>query len=191
MKVILRVLIGLVGIVAIVLGVRQFSSGIREISAKPAIQSQKMGETFVSKQNGYSHRIPLGWESKPPPPSAVEMFVAPKRSALSSNMLTTVESFAGSLLQYVEANKQALRITAPGAKFVNNDSDFVTNAGVTGHKLKLQNKVQDVDLVQTMYFFQGASDSKIIVTCTAPVSLEAQLETLFDDCMKTFALSAR
>jgi len=54
----------------------------------------------------------------------------------------------------------------------------------------LQNKVNDVDLAQTMYFFQGPNNKKIIVTCTAPAEFQAQLEPLFDGCMKTFALLA-
>jgi hypothetical protein len=59
------------------------------------------------------------------------------------------------------------------------------------YKVKLQNRTNNVDLAQTMYFFQGPGNKKIVVTCTAPAQFESGLEPLLDACMKTFALSMR
>jgi hypothetical protein len=47
------------------------------------------------------------------------------------------------------------------------------------------------DLAQTMYFFEGSGNKKIVVTCTAPAKFESGREPLFDACMKTFLLSTR
>ena len=190
MKMFLRVLIGLIGLVVIILGVKQFTKGVHEISGKTSASPPKMGETYTSTENNYSHRIPENWESKPGPQPGVTMIVAPASSGLSSNMVATVETFAGSLDDYVTANKQALATSMPDAKVVS-DGEFVTDSKVPGHKVKFQNKIKDVDLSQTLYFFDGGDGRKIIVTCTTPAKFSDDLNPLFDDCMKTFALAAK
>jgi hypothetical protein len=189
MKLALRVLIGVVILVAIVLGIKQFSKDVREVRGKPTPAPQKIGETFTSVEQGYSHRIPLGWERKPAPPSKAAMIAAPESSGVSSNMVTTVEPYDGTLRAYVDTNIQSLKKSAVKGKVVSRE--FTTDSKTPAYKVKLQNKVKDTDVGQTMYFFQGAGDKKIIITCIAPVELQAQLEPLFDACMKTFALSPR
>jgi hypothetical protein len=189
MKIILRVLVGLVVIAVIFLVVKQVTKGVRELPGEAAPAPQRIGDTFTSAEHDYSHRIPLGWERKPAPPSKAAMIASPKSSGVSSNMVTTVEPYGGTLLAYVDANTQSLRKSAVKGKVVR--AEFTTDSKTPAYKVKLQNKGKDVDLAQTMYFFQGPEDKKIIVTCTAPVELQAQLEPLFDACMKTFALSTR
>jgi hypothetical protein len=105
-------------------------------------------------------------------------------------MLTTIEPYDGTLRSYVDdANIQSLRKSAMKAKV--KSADFSTDTKALAYKVKLQNRTNNVDLAQTMYFFAGPGNKKIVVTCTAPAKFEAQLEPLFDACMKTFALSTR
>lgn len=190
MKTTLRVLIGVVGLVVIVLAIKQLTKGVREPSGNSTPPPQRIGETYTSAENGYSHRIPQGWESKPAPPSKAAMIAAPESSGLLSNMVTTVEPYDGTLRSYVDdANIQSLRKSAVKAKVIR--ADFITDNKTPAYKVKLQNRTNNVDLAQTMYFFEGAGNKKIVVTCTAPAQFEAQLEPLFDGCMKTFALSTR
>lgn len=188
MKMSLRVLIGVVGLVLIVLAIKQFTKGVREPSGNSTPPPLKIGETFTSAENGYSHRIPQGWESKPAPPSKAAMIAAPKSSGLLSNMVTTIEPYDGTLRSYVDdANIPSLRKNAVNAKVIR--TDFTTDTKTPAYKVKLQSRTNKVDLAQTMYFFEGPGNKKIVVTCTAPAQFEAQLEPLFDGCMKTFALS--
>jgi len=88
MKTALRVLIGIVCLVALVFIIKQFNKGVPEPSRYSIPAPQKIGGTFTSAENGYSHRIPQGWESKPAPPSKAAMIAAPESSGLSSNMVT-------------------------------------------------------------------------------------------------------
>ena len=171
-------------------GVKQFMKGVHEISGKPAVQSQKVGETFTSKEHGYSLRVPQGWEHKPPPPSTADMMASPKESGITSNMVTTIEPFPGSLSEYVDVTRASLERSTPSATVVS-ESEFLPTRGSAGHKMKLHNKYQDIDLAQTLYFFSGAGDNKIIVNCTTPAKFEAQLEPLFDDCLRTFAVTTQ
>ncbi len=118
------------------------------------------------------------------------MIVAPKESGYATNMATTTEPFDGSLRAYTDANIKAIQATFPNAKIVS-DAEFSTDAKVPAYKLKIQNKIEDTELAQTMYLFDGPSGRKIIVTCTAPAKYGPELEPLFDECMKTFAVSQR
>jgi hypothetical protein len=187
MKMPMRILTGVIGLIVLILGIKQMYKGVHEMSGAGSAPPQKMGETFTSAENGYAHRIPDGWESKPGSQAGVTMLVAPSSTGLASNMVTTVEKYDGSLPDYVAANKQAVTAAAPDAKFLT-DTEFVTETKATCHKVKLQNKVNNIDLAQTMYFFDGTNGRKIIVTCTAPAKVATNLESLFDDCMKTFTL---
>jgi predicted Zn-dependent protease len=129
---------GLIGLVVIVLGVKQIYEGVHEMSGTSAASTQKLGETFASVENGYSHRIPEGWQIKPSPQAGVvAMIVSPSESGVSSNMVTTVEPFDGSLTDYVAANKQAVSAQAPTAKFLN-DAQFVTDSKATARKVKTE-----------------------------------------------------
>jgi hypothetical protein len=113
MKMALRVLIGVVGLVVIVLAIKQFPKGVPKPSGYSTPAPQKIGGTFTSAENGYSHRIPQGWETKPAPPSKAAMIAAPESSGLSSNMVTMVEPYDGTLRSYVDdANIQLLRKSA-------------------------------------------------------------------------------
>jgi len=186
----LGVLIGVAALAAVVLFIKQSDKGVSEPAGFSIPARQKIGGTFTSAENGYSHRIPEGWESRPAPPSKAAMLAAPKSSSLSSNMVTTIEPYDGTLRSYVDdANIQALRKSAVKGKVIK--ADFTTDTKIPAYKVKLQNRTNDVDVAHTMYFFEGPGNKKIVVTCTAPAQFEAQLEPLFDDCMKTFALSAR
>jgi len=186
MKMILRVLAGLVVIVVIFLGLKQLKKGVRELPGEATPPPQEIGETFTSTENGYSHRIPKDWESKPATPSAAAM-IAPKSNGLSSKMVTTIEPYSGTLRAYVDANIQSFKKRALKGKIAY--TEFTTDSKTPAYKVKLQTGARDVDLAETIYIFQGSGDKKIIVTCTAPAKFQAQLEPLFDACMKTFALS--
>ena len=187
MKILVRILAVVIGLVVVVLGLKQIYKGVGEMTGKTSTSAQKMGETYTSSENGYSHRIPAGWENKPAQAGVATMFVAPTTSGLNSNMVTTIEPYDGTLTDYIAANKQAVGAAAPDAKFLT-DTEFATDAKVNAHKVKLQNKMKEIDLAQTMYFFEGTNGRKIIVTCTAPAKQGGDLEPLFDDCMKTFAV---
>jgi hypothetical protein len=183
----LRVLSGVVGLLVTALGIGQVVSGFREASKGAATHPQKLGETYVSAEGGYSHRIPQGWEVKPPEPPVLTKIVAPKESGYASSMIVTSETFEGSLRQYADDNIKSLQAAGPDANKVVNDSAFTTDARVSAYKVQLRNKVKDIDLTQTMYFFEGPSNRKVIVTWTASVQQAAELASLFDESMKTFA----
>ncbi len=189
MKVVWRVVIGVLGIIAIVFGVRQVMSGVREISGKaPETQPQKLGGTFTSDEGGFSFRIPEGWQTKPAARPGMTMIVAPQESGYSANMTVSIESFDGTVRDYADANKTSVVGTFPDA-VVLSDTAFVPATNAASYKVTFQNRMKDVDLRQLMYFFAGPAGKKIVVTTTATAAQGPELEPLFDGCMKTLALA--
>jgi len=182
----LRLLVGIIGLIAIGVGIKQIIRGTKELTGQPVTQTQKLGETYTSTENGYSHRIPQGWEQKPPPQAGVTMIAAPAKSGFASNMVTTTETFDGPLRAYADANIKSVQSNMPDAKLIS-DNEFVPDNKVPSYRLKFTNKLKDLDLAQTMYFFEGTEGRKLIITCTATARQGPELESLFDDCMKTFA----
>src|SRR5437870_1742046 len=144
---ILRVVVSLVVVVVIFLVVKQFTKGVREPAGESTPAPQEIGETFTSAENGYSHRIPKGWETKPAPPSAAAMIAAAESSGLSSKMVTTIEPYHGSLRAYVDAQIQALRKRALKGKMIS--AEFTTDSKAPAYKVKLQTGPKDVDLTET------------------------------------------
>lgn len=190
MKSAVRVLIAVVALATVILVIKQSNKSISGPSGHSTPAPQRIGGTFTSAENGYSHRIPEGWITRPATPSKAAMIAAPESSGLSSTMVTAIEPYDGTLRSYVDDAKiQLLRESAVKKKVIK--TDFTTDTGIPGYKLKLQKRTNNVDVALTMYFFEAPGNKKIVVTCTAPAQFEAQLEPLFDDCMKTFALSSR
>src|SRR6476620_3741231 len=89
----MRVVMGIIGAVVVVLGVRQMMSGFREMSGKsPATQPQKIGERKDVPAHGCSLKVPEGWETKDASQGGV-MFVAPKSSGYAVNFIVMSQPF--------------------------------------------------------------------------------------------------
>lgn len=187
MKMVFRILVGLLGLVVTFFAVKQVITGVRQI-AGTSTQPQKLGETYTSSEGGYTHRIPQGWQSKPLSQPGVTMIVAPKESGYASNMSTTIQEWDGTLRAYADGNIEGVKSMFPDSKVLS-DAEFSTESKATAYKIRFQNKAKEVDLVQTMYIFEGQRGKKIIVTCTTSARQAPELENLFDECMKTFALT--
>ncbi len=179
-------IIALVGLALVILAVTQYLT--HRTAGRKKTPALRPGEMVVFSDRNFQFRMPEGWERKTAPPSTAGMVASPAASDLESNMVTTSESYNGTLRAYVDANLAALPKLAPTAKVVN-ELPFQTHSQLAGRKLKLGNELKGKALAQFMYFFAGPEKKKIIVTCTTPASNAAQMEPLFDACMKTFALS--
>lgn len=172
-----------------VAGIRQIVSGVREMAGtSAAVQPQEAGERISVAAHGCSLRVPRGWTEKQTPQGGT-MFVAPKESGYSANLQVFSEPFAHTLREYVDANISAVKGAAPGAKFVS-DAPFTADSGSPAFKTTFSNKVEELDLAQAMYFFDGPAGRKILVTTTAQAKHGAELEPLFDACVKTLTVSA-
>ena len=183
MKKTMRVLVGIVGVFAVVVGIKQIASGVRQMAGKPApTRPQEVGEKVAVAAHGCSLRVPRGWTEKQTEQGGT-MFVAPKESGYSANLQVFSEPSAQTLREYVDANISAVKGAAPDAKFVS-DAPFAADSGSPGFKTAFSNKFKDLEVAQAMYFFDGPAGRKILITTTAPAIHGAELEPLFDACVK-------
>jgi hypothetical protein len=211
---------GVVGIIAILYGVRQVAQGLHlfnstSSSAKPASTApskshaetiQEIEKTLASLQQSRSPasvapsapapladdleadftqgcyiQYPKGWEKKENSPVSV-MFIAPKSSGLSANMIVTSEPFAGTLRQYVDATISAVKASSPAVRVVS-DVAFTSSLETKGYKVTIRNKIKDVEFAQALYFFDNKTGTKIVITSSASSAQAAKLDPLFDRCV--------
>ena len=211
-KIIQRVLMGVVGLVAVLYGARQIASGLHLFSSKsnsnarlpavienemtPLANSQSVSATpaadiFLDGADvqGCYLRVPKGWEKKDTA-GVSTIFSAPKSSGLSANLIVTTEPFAGSLRQYVDATITAVKASSPGVRQVSDEGFRSHLMAAGGYKVKLSNKIKDVEFVQAIYFFDGKPGTKVAITTSVAAAQASQLDSVFDRCVASLLSGA-
>lgn len=186
MKIAFRVLVGVLGLCAIVAGVRQMMSGMRQMTGAVKKQPQEAGGPISVGAHGCALRVPKGWMEKTTPAGGV-MFVSPKESGYAANLIVMSEPFTGTLREYADANVASVKQVAPAASFTS-DAAFPTGSGAPSFRSTFANKVEELDVTQAMYFFDGPPGRKIVVTTTGPAVDDAALRPLFDTCLRSLTL---
>ena len=115
------------------------------------------------------------------------MFSAPSSSGSQANLIITSEPYAGSLWEYKEATIKAVKTVDPSAKMID-DSFFSSDSRAHGHQVTFRRKIRDVDIEQNLYFLDGLTGKKIVMTTTAPPMGEGYT---FLVCARTLAISSR
>ncbi len=149
--------------------------------------AQDLGDS-VSQPGVFSYQAPKGWTVKDTAISKYKIsFDAPKNN-FSANINVVVESYPKSLSEYVELNKTALK-TAPVFQNLQiiDEKPFETSSGVKGTRLVVKDTMGKVDMQQIFYFFEGASDAKLVVTASCLVGDGDHYTPLFDASLKTFS----
>jgi hypothetical protein len=159
------------------------------MTGHPVKQVQEAGDRVTLDSHGCSLRIPRGWTQKAGAQNSA-MFVAPPDSGYVANFSVMSEPFAGSLREYADANVASVKSAAPQAVF-KGDTPFATENGASSFEAAFTNKMNDLELAQAMYFFDGPSGRKILVTTTAQQKDDAELKPLFEACIKTLAVTAK
>ena len=183
-KPILRILLGVVGVIGVFFGVRQMISGFHEISGTTI--PQKIGESVTLSSHGCALRVPQGWEKKDGDNGGT-VFSAPKSSGYAVNLLIMSEAFAGSLRNYADVSVRALKDMVPDAE-VKTDVPFARNSGAPGLKIGLRRRIKELDLIQGFYVFDGKPGHKIAITTSAPAKQSAEIEPLLEDCLKSLTV---
>ena len=186
MKIITRVFFGLLGLIAIYFGIQQMKSGVKQLSGPPMSVKQNLGEPVVLDSHSCLLRVPTGWEQKPSPGGGV-MFVAPKTSGYSANFIILSQPWAKSLNDYADGNIAGVKSAVPSAE-MGVKAPFTLDSAAESVKVSLKSKNNALELGQSMYFFEGRPGQKIVITSTAPLNQHAELEPLFDSCMKTLVV---
>ncbi len=140
----------------------------------------------LEKASGFSYLLPAGWVSKTIPGYQHKFAMAPASQGFAPNVNFVFEDFAGSLEDYVKANKASLQKVFQNFKVLFETRVPTKNAG-EAIKLGLQNEQQGKLLFQAFYFVD-AKTKKFVITCTTLPSQRAKLEPDCDALVKSFTL---
>ena len=190
MKIISRVFLILLGVLVAYYGIQQIRTGVGELTGKPVLVPQEPGDRVTVAAHACSLRVPRGWEQTPMEGGNGVKFVAPKASGYTANFNVLSDPFAGSLDEYAEATISAVKAAVPAA-VLGAKVPFGTDSGVASLKLPLRQKVKDVEVAQILYLFEGQNGRKMVLTSSTTATQLADMEKLFDACMKTLAIEGK
>ncbi len=186
MKIALRILVGVAGLIAIVFGILQMKRGFNEISGKPP--TQEVGDLVTLPAHFCALKVPKDWEQREAP-SGGTMFTGKKGSGVVANLIVLSQDHPGTVRQFAEENVNAVKAATPAIQVIS-DAPFPTDSGAQAIKVAFKNKMKDLEVVQSMYFFDGLQGRKILVTTTTVPSQIGTFGGLFDACMKTLTPAA-
>jgi hypothetical protein len=140
----------------------------------------------LEKSGGFTYLLPQGWTVKAVPGFQFKFAFAPRVQDFTSNVNFIPEAFAGSLPDYVAANKVALQKAFKNFKLLAETRVNTKNAG-EAPKLAIQDEQQGRELYQAFYFVD-AKTKKIVITCTTLPDQRAKLEPQCDALVQSFTL---
>ena len=146
-----------------------------------------LGDTYTSPFHEYSFRYPAFWLRGSHTTADTISFQA---FDFPSDITTYERIFAGPVAQCVEKVKDEWRTNNPEVTVLR-ETEFVTDTGAVGRKVKVKTKQDAHEIGVTIYFFEITERRKLIISCRVPLEKDRDMESLFDDCMKTFAVAAQ
>lgn len=142
----------------------------------------KLDQRFADTAHGCSYTPPKDWEKKTSPNGPTKWF-----SPDGSNVSVRSEAISGSLREVVEANLAQIKKAFPTVKILF-DVPFSPAQGPKAYRVKFENKYQNVELIQIMYFFEGKDGQRILMTATSSREAALAREGLFDACAHSLQL---
>lgn len=184
-KIIQRVFMGVVGLVAIGFGASQIASGLHLFSKKESRwRKEELGDRVVLSKYDCSLRVPKLWTRKDVEEGATIFSAPPDSSRYPMNIIVNSEAFAGSLKEYAQATVKSVRAMDPAVE-IGEIKDFETEAGATGQWVRFHRVVQDKKVLHDLHVYDGPRGNKIVVTMTTTWSGFSEIE----DCPWTLALT--
>ena len=176
-----RIAIAIVGLVAMVMGIRQMMRGMSEMGLTK--QELRVGARFTDTKHGCSYDTIEGWTKKDGPGGAAQF-----TSASGANFSVVSEPFDGSTQQYADMLVEALKKQFPKVAVISL-APFTTDQGILCTKASLSNEATNKDqLFQAFYVFEGKQNQKILLTSTDAFVLRGRSEPVFDGLAKRVAL---
>jgi hypothetical protein len=165
-----------------------FIAGALGISLSGTISTaQDLGET-VAEPGVFSYQAPQGWTVKDTAISKHKVCFDTPKNKFAANINVVVDAYPKSLAEYVELNKTTLKNTPLFQNLqVLDQQPFETSAGDKGIRVVVSDSMSRLDLEQVFYFFDGASNSKLVVTASCLVGDADHYLPIFDATLKTFS----
>ena len=151
-------------------------------------KAAETGTRHVESAGGFSFCPPKAWVMREFPGIKYQLATGQASDGFASNINVVDESSDMPLKDYVKATVTTLAKVLKGFKHLG-QTEFKTQSGLKGHRLVVEAEQQGKQVRQVFFFFDGKAGKKLVVTCTALASQNAKLDQVFEDSMKTFALT--
>jgi hypothetical protein len=160
--------------------------GCRARSAPGGTSAQQVDDTRRHQEpaGGFSFVPPKDWQVRDFPGLKYKVVAGPPTAGFASNINILDGTGKGSLDDYVKANIVTLQKQRKNCRILSQEA-FNTSAGLQGARVVAEGEDGDRLLRFNIYIF-GQGDKKFVVTCTALADGGAQLDPVFEACLKTF-----
>ena len=152
------------------------------------VRGDERGPTVLEK-GLFSYQAPPGWTVQQENFSKYPVSTAPRRNGFAANIDVVIARNSQSLDDYVRSTLAALRSSGAlrDVRMVER-RPFSTAAGLDGLRVEVAALAGSYQLREFLYFFDGGSANKLVVTASCLESDAARDALLFDASLKTFSL---
>ena len=151
-------------------------------------------ERYVAPNDEFSYLPPPDWQLFDYPGLKYKVAASRPVDGFAPNINVTEVVDPVSLDEFVEREAKATPQIAAQEGNKNfsflNQSKFATQSGLGGHKLVFLREEGGKLLRHSIYFFEGKSSKKLILTCTVPADGGEAYDQVFDSSMKTLKVGS-
>jgi hypothetical protein len=152
--------------------------------------ADKKAERHVEKAGGFSFVPPDNFILKELPGMKYKAAIGPPADGFAPNIVFVDEAHKGTLAEYVEANKKALKTTFKNYKEVT-QKNLKTDSGAECAMLRIQRDENGKALRQTFYLFELSPEKKMVATVSILASAAEKWEPILEASVKTFRVEKR
>lgn len=150
-------------------------------------ERQHLGLVLNETRGGFAYQIPRDWTVTEWADQAYSVAVGPRLAGYVSNIRVSREPAPSNFDYYLaEARKELMK--QPENTGVEEDSAFVTAAGVTGRRWITHSFQGGTRLWHAYYLFPTITDAKLVVMVSAAQADELRMRFVADACLKTLVI---
>ncbi len=146
-----------------------------------------LGMVLEDSRGSFAYQIPKDWTFTEWADSTSKVAVGPRIDGYVSNIRVSREPAPSNFDYYLaQARKQLLG--QDGNAGIEEDSAFVTGAGVTGRRWTTHVTGEGTPVWRAFYLFPTMTDAKLVVVVSAAQADEVRMRFVADACMKTLII---
>ena len=151
---------------------------------------QEKASRHVEKEGGFSFVPPQGWRIMEFPGWKYKIAAGPISNGFAANILFSDEATNLNRKEYVSANMKVIPNFFKNPKTIG-ESELKTSDGTPCSRVVIKNDHDGKRMRQSFYFFQLLPRRMHVATCTALAENGAELDTVFEDSMKTVQMEKK
>jgi hypothetical protein len=152
-----------------------------------ANELQYLGDRLNEPRGGFSFRMPLGWTAQAIVESSYQAAVGPVFEGYLPHIRVSREA-APLNFEFYLAEARAELARQPEVSGVEEDSPFVTTAGVKGRRWVVYSFQSGGRIWHAHYLFPGPGETKLVVSVSASKQDALRMAFVADACLKTLVI---